>query len=178
MSQTVWMVHLWYFQKLIFQGMLFIIQFSKRLTYQTSSKLLFFLAHMSDPSLSCDIPVTHTYSCMTYSVQTLPQPGFLIFFLERTFFHGALQLCNHKFNLLLDIRWINFVLQHFLICVLFCLLFLFCKYTPLIETIYAWNSEKKKKIPLASITIFAALNKFLGITSPNKFLQESVLLSL
>ena len=48
MSQIVWMVCLWYFQKLIFQGTLFIIQFSKRLTYQTSSKLLFFLAHMND----------------------------------------------------------------------------------------------------------------------------------
>ena len=62
-------------------------------------------------------------------------PGFLISFLERTFFHGTLQLCSHKFNLLLDIWWINFVLQHFLICVLFGLLFLFCKYTLLIETI-------------------------------------------
>ena len=47
MSQIVWMVRLWYFQKLIFQGTLFIIQFSKRLTYQTSSKLLFFLSHMN-----------------------------------------------------------------------------------------------------------------------------------
>ena len=48
MSQIVWMVRMWYFQKLIFQGTLFIIRFSKTLTYQTSSKLLFFLAHMND----------------------------------------------------------------------------------------------------------------------------------
>lgn len=89
---------------------------------------------------------THLQLYDTFSPDT--SLGFLISFLERTFFNGALQLCSHKFNLLLDIRWINFVLQHFLICVLFCLLFLFCKYTLLIETIYAWIVKRKKKFQL------------------------------
>ena len=77
-------------KELIFQGMLF-IRFSKRLTCQTSSKLLFFLAHMNDLLYhNYDISMTHTYSCMTHSVQTIPLPGFLISFLERTFFLGGL----------------------------------------------------------------------------------------